>query len=132
MELMLTTVPAPASGIFIHDDAFAHAEVIHVFGDATFADAPRLDEMLGDLSRAGRPIVLDLRECRSIDCATIGVLVRRAKALRDNFRLAVPSRARTRRMFELTGLTDALHLHETFDSALRAFGPLTYPPLRLV
>jgi anti-anti-sigma factor len=122
-----------SGGVFIHDDTHPRASIVSVFGEATFADTAALESMIVSVVRIGRPVIVDLRECSYMDCATIGVIVRAAKNLGDQLRIAIPARSQGYRMLELTGLTRVLHLFETID---RAAGPIDEaaptPQLRLV
>jgi anti-anti-sigma factor len=105
-------------GIFIHDDSHPRASVVHVFGEATFADTAAFESMIGGAIRIGRPVIADMCECSYMDCATIGVLVRAAKSLGDLFHIALPKHSQGYRMLELTGLVKALLVHESVDDAL--------------
>jgi anti-anti-sigma factor len=104
--------------IFIYDDTHPRASIVHIFGEVTFADAAELESMIVGAIRIGRPVVSDMRECRYMDCAAIGVLVRAAKNLGDLLRLAVPHASQAYRMLDLTGLLRILHLFETLDEAI--------------
>ncbi len=119
-----------SAGVFIHDDTHPRASIVSVFGEATFADTAALESMIVSVVRIGRPVIIDLRECSFMDCATIGVIVRAAKNLGDQLRIVVPTRSQGYRMLDLTGLTRVLHLFETIESAA---GPLeeAAPPSHL-
>jgi|GEM_PF-6214284 anti-anti-sigma factor len=116
-------------GVFIHDDTDSRAAIVHVFGESTFADTEKLEELIVSVIRIGRTVVINMHECSYMDCATIGVLVRAAKTLGDQLRLVVPLHSQGYRMLELTGLTRVLHIFESIDEAAvsRAFAP----PVRL-
>jgi anti-anti-sigma factor len=118
------------AGVFIHDDTHPQAAIVHVFGEATFADAAALESMLVSVIRIGRPVVIDMLECRYMDCATIGVFVRAANNLGDQLRIVMSRSSQGYRVLDLTGLTRVLHLFETVDKAV---APLveTAPPPRL-
>ncbi len=103
---------------FIHDDSHPRAALVHVFGEATFAETTALESMVVSVVRIGRPVVIDLGECRYLDCATIGVLVRAAKHLGDQLRLVIPRRSQGYRLFDLTGLVPLVHIFESIDEAL--------------
>jgi anti-anti-sigma factor len=117
-------------GIFIHDDSHPRAAVVHVFGEATFADTAAFESMIVSVVRIGRPVVLDMRECTYMDCAAIGVIVRAAKNLGDQLRLVIPRRSQNYRLLELTGLTRVLHLTETIEAAAGTIEEIA-PPARL-
>jgi len=119
------------AGVFIHDDMDPRGAIVHVFGEATFADAAALESMMAGAVRIGRPLVVDMRECTYMDAATIGVIVRAAKDLRDLLRLVMPHEGQAYRMLDVTGLTRVLHIFETIDAAM---APLVEaaPRLRVV
>jgi anti-anti-sigma factor len=106
-----------SGGVFIHDDTHPRASIVSVFGEATFADTAALESMVVSVIRIGRPVIIDLRECSYMDCATIGVIVRAAKNLGDQLRIVIPTRSQGYRMLELTGLTRVLHLFENIEIA---------------
>jgi anti-anti-sigma factor len=106
------------AGVFIHDDTHPCAAIVHVFGEATFADAAAFESMIVSVVRIGRPVVIDMRECTYMDCAAIGVLVRAAKNLGDQLRLVIPRKGQGYRMLDLTGLTRVLHIFEGLDGAI--------------
>jgi len=107
-----------SAGVFIHDDTNPRASIVSVFGEATFADTAALESFIVSVIRIGRPVIIDLRECSYMDCATIGVIVRAAKNLGDQLRIVIPTRSQGYRILELTGLTRALHLFENIDNAV--------------
>ncbi len=121
---------AEVAGVFIHDDTNPRAAIVHVFGEATFAETESFESMIVSVVRIGRPVVIDFLECSYIDCATIGVIVRAAKNLGDQLRLAISPYSQGYRMLDLTGLTRVLHIFATVNDAV---GPLTEsaPPARL-
>lgn len=116
--------------VFIHDDSNPRAAVVHVFGEATFADTAAFESMIVSVVRIGRPVVIDMRECTYMDCAAIGVIARAAKNLGDQLRLVIPRRSQNYRMLELTGLTRVLHIAETVEAATGAPEEML-PPARL-
>jgi anti-anti-sigma factor len=110
-------------GVFIHDDSHPRASIVHVFGEATFADVEVFESMIVGVVRIGRPVILDMRECSYMDCAAIGVIVRAAKNLGDQLRLIVPRKSQNYRLLELTGLTRVLHLAESTEAAAAPVAP---------
>jgi anti-anti-sigma factor len=109
---------ASFGGVFIHDDSHPRAAVVHVFGEATFADRAAFESMIVSVIRIGRPVVIDMLECTYMDCAAIGVIVRAAKNLGDQLRLVIPRRGQGYRVLDLTGLASVLHIFETVDEAV--------------
>jgi anti-anti-sigma factor len=108
----------PTAGVFIHDDTHPRGSIVHVFGEATFADTEAFESMIVGAIRIGRPVIVDMRECSYMDCATIGVLVRAAKNLRDLLHVVLPKHSQGYRMLDLTGLVRSLQIHETLEDAL--------------
>jgi anti-anti-sigma factor len=117
-------------GVFIHDDTDPRAAIVHVFGEATFADAAALGSMISGVIRIGRTVVIDMLECSYMDCATIGVLVRAAKGLGDRLRLVIPRGSQGYRMLDLTGLARVLNVFDTLDEAIAPLAHAT-PVARL-
>jgi anti-anti-sigma factor len=118
------------AGVFIHDDTHPGAAIVHVFGEATFADAAAFESMIVSVIRIGRPVVIDMRECTYMDCATIGVFVRAAKNLGDQLRFVIPRKSQSHRMLELTGLARVLHIFDGLDDAIAPISEAA-PPMRL-
>ncbi len=119
-------------GVFIHDDTHPRAQIVHVFGEATFADAAALDATITGVIRIGQTVVVDMLECTYMDCAAIGVLVRAAKTLGAQLRLAIPRRSQSYRMLELTGLTRVLHIFESIEEAVAPLQSAPFARLRSV
>ena len=133
--MAFTSVPTPdepgeVAGIFIRDDSYPRVAVVHVFGEATFADVTALEAMIAGAVRVDGPFVLDMRECSYMDCATIGVIVRTAKQLGERLRIVMPRGSQGYRILDLTGLTSVLHIFDSFEDALRE--ARAYPRLRSV
>ena len=121
-----------SAGVFIHDDTHPRASIVSVFGEATFADTAALESMVVSVVRIGRPVIVDLRECSYMDCATIGVIVRAARNLGDQLRIVIPTRSQGYRMLELTGLTRVLHLFADVDEAAGPVDEASPSHLRIV
>ena len=119
---------ATKAGVFIHDDSHPRGAIVHVFGEATFADAAAFESVVVGAVRIGRLVAIDMRECTYMDCATIGVIVRAAKQLGDLLRLVIPRGSQCHRMLDVTGLLRVLHVFETVDAAM---APLVERPPRL-
>jgi len=120
------------AGVFIHDDTHPRAAIVHVYGEATFADSATLESMLVSVIRIGRPVVIDMDECTYMDCATIGVIVRAARHIGDQLRLVLPRRSQGYRMLELTGLTRVLHIFDALDAAVAPLIEIAPARLRAV
>jgi len=128
-----TTDNADSLGIYIYDDTHPRASIVHVFGEATFAERAAFEAAIDGAAAGKRPVVINLRECSYIDCAAVGVIVRTAKNLRDDLRLALQSGTQGYRILELTGLTRVLQIFETVEEAAGPIAePLPPPQLRVV
>jgi anti-anti-sigma factor len=124
------TIHEETAGVFVDDDTDPRAAIVHVFGEATFADADALAAMILSVIRIGRTVVIDMLECTYMDCATIGVLVRAAKNLGERLRLVMPRRSQSYRMLDLTGLARVLYVFESIDEAVAPLGAAV-PAVRL-
>jgi anti-sigma B factor antagonist len=89
----------------------------------TDVDLTNFAELEATIERAAaqpRPIVVDLAACTYLDSSGLGVLIRRYNALGDQLRIVLPENGSARRVFDITGLTEALPAFETFDEAVTA------------
>ncbi len=119
-------------GIFIHDDTNPRAAIVHVFGEATFADTAALESIIVGVIRIGRPVIVDMRECNYMDCAAIGVLVRAAKNLGELLHLVIPRHSQGYRMLDLVGLARVLQVHDSLEDALSSHPEKPVATLRSV
>ena len=103
--------------------------LVTVAGEVDVATVPRLREQLFALAAGGRPLIADLDRVSFIDAAGLGVLAGAAgrAAAHGGGLQVVCARARTRRLFRLTGLDRAVGLAGTVGEALQklAAGPDT-------
>ena len=103
--------------------------LVTVAGEVDIATVPRLRGQLVALAAGGRPLIADLDRAGFIDAAGLGVLAGaagRAAAHGGGLHM-VCARARTRRLFRLTGLARRAGLAGTVGAALQrlAAGPDT-------
>jgi anti-sigma B factor antagonist len=103
--------------------------LVTVAGEVDIATVPRLREQLFALAAGGRPLIADLDRVSFIDAAGLGVLAGAAgrAAAHGGGLHVVCARARTRRLFRLTGLARRVGLAGTVGEALQrlAAGPDT-------
>lgn len=101
---------APSDVFDIRVDRAAEAPTVAVRGEVDVATAPAVREALYRLFDAGaRHVVVDLGEMTFIDSSGLGVLVgalRRAREAGGRLEL-VNLQPGTRRVFDVTGLTEA-------------------------
>ncbi|WP_051450669.1 STAS domain-containing protein [Actinospica robiniae] len=96
-------------------------EMLLVSGEVDLSTAPRLQEAIARAAEPGRPLVLDLTGVEFLDSAGARVLAEGHQDLdrRRGRLLIVPSGA-VRRVFDLGGLEQVLHVHATVDDANEA------------
>ena len=103
--------------------------LVTVAGEVDIATVPGLREQLVARAAGGRPLIADLDRVGLIDAAGLGVLAGAAgrAAAHGGSLQVVCARARTRRLFRLTGLARRVGLAGTVGAALQrlAAGPDT-------
>lgn len=87
---------------FVHEQ-LADADVVHVFGELSFATVPEFESTLVRSVRIGKTTVLDLTECSYIDAAAISVIVRGTRALGDRLRIVAAETGIVARVLTITG-----------------------------
>ena len=95
--------------------------VLQVGGEIDVATAPRLREQLIKLVNDQRfRIVVDLEDVDFIDSTGLGVLIGALKRVRthDGDLVLVCTEKRIIKVFEITGLNQVFHLHESVDAAV--------------
>lgn len=95
--------------------------LVVVCGEVDIYTAPQLHEALdASIAAGGRHLVVDLSQVTFIDSTALGVLVGAAKRLHsaDGALAIVCSDEKIRRIFQITGLDQALAMHESRDEAL--------------
>lgn len=96
-------------------------EILLVSGEVDLSTAPRLGDAIARAAHPGVPVIADLTGVEFLDSAGARVLAEADQELdaHGGRLLIVPSRA-VRRVFELGGLEQALHVSATVDEALEA------------
>ena len=74
---------------FIHE-RLPEADVVHVFGELSFATRAEFEAVLVRSVRLGASLVVALGACSYLDAAAIGVLVRARRALGTGVRILAP------------------------------------------
>lgn len=88
---------------FVHE-RLVEADVVHVFGELSFATVADFESTLVRSVRIGKATMLDLTECSYIDAAAIGVIVRGRRALGDRLRIVGPQTGIVARVLVLGGV----------------------------
>ena len=107
----------------LEDEQLDGALLVHVRGEIDQWSTPMLSERLRTAAHeAEGNVMVDLCDVTMIDSAGISVLVNAARRLSQQRRrlMLVRPPGNLMRLFELTGLTDALEIHPTRDDALSA------------
>lgn len=99
--------------------------IVHVTGDLDVEVSPELGSILTLVQRTETTrIVVSLQRCNFCDASGLSVLLRAHNAATSDFVVVVPDGAKSRRVFEVTGLCKILHLVPTMERALAAELPL--------
>ncbi len=99
------------------------AVVVAVRGEVDLASADTLRDLLQAPEARAATVILDLRQVTFIDSSGLSVILSHNKlAAADGFRfvVAVGGARAVERLFELTGLRDALNLIDDPETALEA------------
>jgi len=97
--------------------------VLTVRGEIDVSTAPRLRQQLVEMASTGQDrVVLDLDAVDFLDSTGLGVLIGGLKRFRSlgGDLLLVCTRPRILKVFEITGLSGVLGLHDTVDGAVAA------------
>ena len=98
------------------DEALPWANVLVVTGELDIGSADGFACAIQERTNGNLPLVVDLSECTYLDSTILNVLIRSAHTAPGRIGIVVPSTARIRRIFNIAGLEDALHLSETRDA----------------
>ena len=92
--------------------------VVRVSGEIDLATHEELSGQIHTAAAEGKPVVIDLSACGFIDSSGIRALL---LGEREAETIAVAGASeQVRRVFEMTGIAQALALHETVEQALDA------------
>ncbi len=98
------------------DESLPWAQVLIVRGELDIGASQWFSEAIEERLVGELPLVLDLSACQYLDSTILNVLIRSANAAPGRLGIVVPSVARIRRIFNIAGLEDALHLAESRDA----------------
>ena len=106
----------PLAYVSITDDTSADGVcTIDVKGELDVFNAGAFEEAL-DRASGGKLVVVDLRQCRYIDSASISVLIRARKKTGDKIRI-VANGGSVRRVLSLTHLEDVIPVVSSREEA---------------
>ena len=97
------------------------AVTIEVIGEVDMATAPELGAKLESVGDETRLVVVDLREVAFLDSSGLNTLAHSQRELEGRgigFRIVSPADHVVRRIFEITHLTESLHVVDSVDDAL--------------
>jgi len=89
--------------------------VVRVCGEVDLYTAPRFERALASSADGTDAVVVDLRDCRYIDSAGFGILVRYHRALGRRLSVAVDPHSRVRRVFRIAQLDGLLRSADGVD-----------------
>jgi anti-sigma B factor antagonist len=98
-------------------------EVVTVEGEIDIYTAPRLRELLTDLTRTGRyQLIVNLDKVGFLDSTGLGVLAGALKRVRphDGWLDLVCTQERILKIFKITGLTKVFGIYQSVDQAIGA------------
>jgi anti-anti-sigma factor len=98
------------------DESLPWAQVLAVSGELDIGSAAWFAKAIEERLRHSLPLIVDLSECPYLDSTILNVLIRSAGAAPGRIGIVVPTTARIRRIFNMAGLEDALHLCETREA----------------
>ena len=106
-------------------DLDARTSVVAVEGELDLSTAPELKWTLVEAVEQGHTrLVVDLSRTAFMDSTALGVLVGVNRSLKDGGRLAIVcDGAPLLRIFELSGMDGAFHIHPSLDAALADDAP---------
>lgn len=102
-----------------HVQQRGNANLIDVREDLDIATASTLESaiVIAECTSASR-IVVSLESCPYCDSSALAALIRSKKRLGDRLTIVVPIESRTRRIFDMTGLSAKLDVRTDVNAAL--------------
>lgn len=101
-RILTASEEAARAVAFVHEQLH-DADVVHVFGELSFATVAEFESTLVRSVRIGKATVLDLTHCSYIDAAAISVIVRGTRALGNLLRIVAPVTGIVARVLTITG-----------------------------
>jgi anti-anti-sigma factor len=98
------------------DEQLPWAQVLIVHGELDIGAAQWFSEAVDERLGGECPLIIDLSACQYLDSTILNVLIRSANAAPGRLGIVVPTVARIRRIFNIAGLEDALHLADSRDA----------------
>ena len=98
------------------DESLPWAHVLVVRGELDIGDAQWFAKAIAERLLQSPPLIIDLSACQYLDSTILNVLIRSANAAPGRIGIVVPTAARIRRIFNIAGLEEALHLAESRDA----------------
>jgi anti-anti-sigma factor len=98
------------------DENVPWAQVLAVHGELDIGAAQWFSEAIDERLHRELPLIVDLSECQYLDSTILNVLIRSANGAPGRLGIVVPTVARIRRIFNIAGLEEALHLAESRDA----------------
>jgi anti-anti-sigma factor len=100
-------VPETDGYAVVYEEA-RDADVVHIFGEFWFANAPDIETVLVRSVHIGRPTICNLLGCTYLDAAGVSVLSRARHALGPSFTILAPETGIVCRVLQIADLGDAV------------------------
>ena len=91
--------------------------LVFVSGDIDLANAAQFHRELEEAARGGGTIVVDLSDCQYMDSTGLHVLAKMHGTARNRMRLVVPEDSSVRRILDITGFGEIVHIAGTIEAA---------------
>lgn len=100
-----------------HDDA-SGASLVRITADGDLLTADKVAQLISEPdSRA--IVIVDLTECQFLDSGALAVLIHAHKVRGAHLRVEVPTRARARRLFDITNMQSTFLMETRVEDALK-------------
>jgi anti-anti-sigma factor len=99
-------------------ESIGDVRILKVGNEIDLANADVLERYLNEASADVPAFVVSLVDCRYIDSSGLRPIIRLAGKLGSAFAVVAPPGKQIRRIFDLTGLYDHMHVCDTVEDAL--------------
>ncbi len=110
---------SPADVIVVHETRWS-VDILHVFADIDFANAPAFRGEITAFSNAAR-LIVDLSKCNYIDSGGIRILRDAQQIFGDRLQIVAPEGTAVRRYVQSARLNESLAMAQSREAALAAF-----------
>ena len=95
-----------------------HVCVMKLTGEFDISNAAEVETLIVAAAEGAKPLVVDFSATGYIDSTVLSVLLRQWRRVGDrHLQIVVPRTSHIRRIFEITGLHQRLHISDTLEDA---------------